>query len=92
MTVERFKRRFAQRLTNNLYVAESIIYSALREDGYSDAAARAEVARFAHDITRVVKAFAQEADTNTAVAEEIGQAQDEIGLAKITPVQTKGIA
>ncbi len=88
--VEKFKRRFIQRLQLNLRVAESIIHDALVEDRYSEPAARAEVARFARQLSRALQAFAEEADTNAAVAEEIDQAK--AGLASIQPIQTGGVA
>ena len=90
MTVERFQKRFIQRLTNNLHIAEAVIHDALAAEGYSEPAAHAEVARFAHQLSRALQAFAEEADSNAAVAEEIDQAKT--GLASVQPIQPGGRA
>lgn len=88
--VEAYKRKFLRHLQQELSAASEIISSALIADGRSEAAAHAEVDRFAHEVARVVRSFGLDAVTNAAVAEEIDQAQ--AGLELITPMQEGGNA
>ena len=90
MTVERFKRRFAQRLRNNLHVAQAVIFDALVAEGYRQSAAAAETDRFARQLARTVADFQRDAENSAIAIEEIEQAQ--AGLASITPILPKGDA
>lgn len=77
-TVERFQRRFAQRLTNNLRIAEAVIHDALLAEGYSEPAARAAVDRFVRQIARSIAAFQREVESGTIAAEAVEQVQAEL--------------
>ena len=90
MTVERFKRRFIQRLSNNLHIAESIIRDALVADGYSEPAALAEVHRFARQVAELVAEFETDSMSRAMSAEAAEQAQD--GLDSVQPLLPGGLA
>jgi hypothetical protein len=90
--VEAYKRKFIRRLEQQLSTASEIISGALVADGRSEPAARAEVDRFSREIARVVREFELESMSRTMAAEELEQAQEEIGLASVKPLQSGGRA
>ena len=92
MAVERFKRRFAQRLRNNLEIAQSIIRDSMVADGFSESAAQAETDRFAHQVAGTVAEFQRDVEAGVIAAEAVEQAQEEIWLANIQPLQEGGRA
>ncbi len=73
--VEAYKRKFLRHLEQQLSAASEIIHDALVADGRSEAAANAEVDRFANEVAGVVRSFRLESMSSTMGAEELDRAQ-----------------
>ena len=90
MAVERFKRRFAQRLHNNLEIARSIIRDSMVAEGFSESLAQAETDRFARQVARLVADFQREVESGVIAAEATEQVQ--AGLDTVQPMLPGGEA